>query len=35
MSPTAIDDQPAYVVDVKAAHGRLHHFSTWSTTATT
>ena len=29
MSPTAIHHQLAYVVDVKAAHGRLHHFSLW------
>ena len=29
MSPTAIHHQLAYVVDVKAAHGRLHHFSMW------
>lgn len=29
MSPTAIHHQIAYVVDVKGAHGRLHHFSLW------
>ena len=29
MSPTAIHHQLAYVVDVKGAHGRLHHFSMW------
>ena len=29
MSPTAIHHQLAYVVDVKGAHGRLHHFSLW------
>jgi catechol 2,3-dioxygenase len=29
MSPTAIHHQLAYVVDLKAAHGRLHHFSMW------
>ena len=29
MSPTAIHHQLAYVIDVKAAHGRLHHFSLW------
>ena len=29
MSPTAVHHQLAYVVDVKAAHGRLHHFSLW------
>ena len=28
-SPTAIHHQLAYVVDVKGAHGRLHHFSLW------
>jgi catechol 2,3-dioxygenase-like lactoylglutathione lyase family enzyme len=35
MSPTAIHHQLAYVVDVKGAHGRLHHFSRGWTTATT
>ena len=29
MSPTAVHHQLAYVVDVKGAHGRLHHFSLW------
>ena len=29
MSPTAIHHQLAYVLDVKGAHGRLHHFSMW------
>lgn len=29
MSPTAIHHQMAYVVDVKGAQGRLHHFSMW------
>ena len=29
MSPTAIHHQLAYVVDIKGAHGRLHHFSMW------
>ena len=29
MSPTAIHHQLAYVLDVKGAHGRLHHFSLW------
>ena len=29
MSPTAVHHQLAYVMDVKGAHGRLHHFSLW------
>jgi catechol 2,3-dioxygenase len=29
MSPTAVHHQLAYVVDVKGASGRLHHFSLW------
>ena len=29
MSPTAIHHQLAYVLDLKGAHGRLHHFSMW------
>jgi catechol 2,3-dioxygenase len=29
MSPTAVHHELAYVVDVKGAHGRLHHFSLW------
>ena len=29
MSPTAVHHQLAYVVDVKGAHARLHHFSLW------
>ena len=29
MSPTAVHHQLAYVVDIKGAHGRLHHFSLW------
>jgi catechol 2,3-dioxygenase len=29
MSSTAIHHQLAYVVDIKGAHGRLHHFSLW------
>lgn len=29
MSPTVTHHQLAYVVDVKGAHGRLHHFSLW------
>lgn len=29
MSPTNVHHQLAYVVDIKGAHGRLHHFSLW------
>jgi catechol 2,3-dioxygenase len=29
MSPTAVHHQLAYVMDVKGAQGRLHHFSLW------
>jgi catechol 2,3-dioxygenase len=29
LSPTAVHHQLAYVLDVKGAHGRLHHFSLW------
>lgn len=29
MSPANVHHQLAYVVDVKGAHGRLHHFSLW------
>jgi len=29
MSPSNVHHQVAYVVDVKGAHGRLHHFSLW------
>jgi len=29
MSPTAVHHQLAYVIDVKGASGRLHHFSMW------
>ena len=29
MSPSPVHHQLAYVVDVKGAHGRLHHFSLW------